>query len=95
MRVVWSPRALSDVQRLYRFLAERNPDAALRAVTTIRNSAIVLSKHPDIGVPMARMDPEFCEWLIGFGANGYALLYRVEDRDITILAIRRQREAGY
>jgi len=27
-RLIWSPSALHDVQRLYRFLAEKNVDAA-------------------------------------------------------------------
>ena len=33
-RLIWSPRALLDVQRLHRFLAERNTDAARRAVAS-------------------------------------------------------------
>ena len=31
-RLIWSPLALLDVQRLYRFLAPKNLDTAQRAV---------------------------------------------------------------
>jgi plasmid stabilization system protein ParE len=35
-RLIWAPAALQDVQRLYRFLAPRNPASAARAVRAIR-----------------------------------------------------------
>jgi plasmid stabilization system protein ParE len=41
-RLIWSPLALLDVQRLYRFLVPKNPDAAKRAVQAIRQGVKVL-----------------------------------------------------
>jgi plasmid stabilization system protein ParE len=38
---------------------------------------------------------EFREWLIDFGDSGYIARYRVEAENVTILAIRHQREAGF
>jgi len=35
-QLIWSPQALLDVQRLYRFLNLKNQDAARRAVTAIQ-----------------------------------------------------------
>ena len=35
-RLIWSQPALLDVQRLYRFLAPKNPDAAQRAVRGVK-----------------------------------------------------------
>lgn len=63
-RVIWSPRALSDVERLYRFLAEKNIDAARRAAKTIREGVRILAQQPEIGRPTDDMEPEFREWLI-------------------------------
>ena len=50
-RLIWSQQALRDVQRVYRFLAEKNVDAAQRAVRSIRNGVKVIAKQPGIGRP--------------------------------------------
>ena len=55
-QLIWSPQALLDVQRLYRFLAPKNQDAAKRAVATIRQGVKVLSLQPGVGRPVADMD---------------------------------------
>ena len=94
-RLIWSPPALHDVQRLYRFLAEKNTDAARRAVKSIREGVKVLAHQPGIGRPVEDMDPEFREWLIDFGDSGYIALYRYEGQTAVILAVRHQREVGY
>ena len=94
-RLIWTPAALQDVQRLYRFLAEKNSDAARRAVKTIRDSVKVLERQPGVGRPAEEMDPEYREWIIDFGDNGYVVLYRYRGDTAVILAVRHQREAGY
>ena len=94
-RLIWTPTALADVQRLFRFLSDNNPDAARRAVKAIRTSVKTLEGQPHAGRPVQDMDPEFREWLIPFGASGYVVLYRFEDPLVVILAVRHQREAGY
>jgi len=94
-RLIWSPAALRDVQRLYRFLAEKSPDAAKRAVKAIREGVKVLAHHPDIGRPIEDMELEYREWLIDFGDSGYVALYRFDGQLAVILAVRHQREAGY
>jgi plasmid stabilization system protein ParE len=94
-RLIWSPPALQDVQRLLRFLAEKNPDAARRAVQAIRQSVKVLAKQPGIGRPAQDMEPEFREWLIDFGDSGFVVMYRFDGRTGVLLALRQQREASY
>jgi plasmid stabilization system protein ParE len=93
-RLIWSPAALLDVQRLYRFLAEKNIDAAKRAVRTIREGMNVITRQPGIGRPAEDMEPEFREWLISFGDSGYVVLYRYDSENAVILAVRHQRELG-
>lgn len=94
-RLIWSPQALADVQRLYRFLARSNTDAARRAMKSIRDSVKALAIHPGIGRPAEDMEPEYREWIIDFGGSGYVALYRYEAETAVILAVRHQREAGY
>lgn len=76
-RLIWSPRALSDVQRLYRFLVSKNPGAATRAVHAIRHGVAMLGHRPEIGRPVEGMEEAFREWQIDFGDSGYVARYRV------------------
>ena len=94
-RVIWSPAALLDVQRLYRFLALKNIDAAKRAVTAMRQGVRVLGQQPGIGRPIDEMPDEFREWIIDFGDSGYVARYRLDSDVVTILAMRHQNEVGY
>ena len=94
-QLIWSPQALLDVQRLYRFLAPKNQDAAKRAVTAIRQSVKVLSLQPGMGRPVEGMDNEFRDWIIDFGDSGYVARYRPEAGKVIILAVRLQKEARF
>lgn len=94
-RLIWSPAALRDVERLYRFLAERNLDAARRAAKSIRQGMQILKDQPGVGRPVEDMEPGFREWFITFGDSGYVSLYRFDGETAVILAVRHQREAGY
>lgn len=91
----WTPQALADVQRLHRFLTDKNPDAARRAAQTIRAGVKILAERPLIGHPAEEMDPEFREWLIPFGQSGYLVLYRIDAGAVVLLAIRHGRELGF
>ena len=93
--LIWTPPALVDVQRLYRFLAANDVNAAKRAVHAIRAGVKILAYRPNVGRPVVDMDPEFREWLIDFGNSGYVALYRFDGETIAILAVRHQKEAGY
>jgi len=94
-RLIWSRLALLDVQRLYRFLADKNIDAAKRAIKTVRQGVKVLGHQPGIGRPVDDMPEEFREWLIDFGDSGYVARYRFNGETVIILAVRHQKEIGY
>ncbi len=94
-RLIWSPQALLDVQRLYRFLAPRNRSAAERAVKAVRQGMKVLGQQPGVGRPIEDMPDEFREWIVDFGDSGYVVRYRVDATVVIILAARHQREAGF
>jgi addiction module RelE/StbE family toxin len=91
----WTSQALADVQRLHRFLHEKSPDAAIRAVQTIRAGVRILAEQPRIGHPAQDMHPEYREWRIPFGQSGYLILYRIDGAEVVLLAVRHGREAGY
>lgn len=93
--LIWSPSALLDIQRLYRFLAPKNLDAAKRAVKVIRQGVKVLEQQPGLGRPVEDMDEEFRDWIIDFGDSGYVVRYRVDQQFVTILAVRHQKEVGF
>ncbi len=94
-RVIWSPAALLDVQRLYRFLAPQNIDAAKQAVKALRKGVKVLQLQSGIGRPIDDMPEEFREWIIDFGDSGYVARYRIDSEVVMILAVRYQKEVGY
>ena len=94
-RLIWTPQALADVQRLYRFLASKNIDAARRAVQAIRQGVKVLILQPGVGRPIDDLPVEFREWLIDFGDSGYVARYRLDTDVIVVLAVRHQKEAGF
>jgi plasmid stabilization system protein ParE len=91
-RLIWTPAALQDVQRLYRFLAERNKDAGQRAIKAIRGGVKILADHPEAGRPVDEMAPEYREWLVDFGGSGYVALYRYDGKTALIVAVRHQME---
>ena len=94
-RLIWTPPALADVQRLFRFLASKDKRATQRAVAAIRAGVEVLAQQPHLGRPVEDMHPAFREWLIDFGSSGYVALYHFDAQNIAILAVRHQKEAGY
>jgi len=94
-QLIWTPAALQDVERLYRFLIKKNPTAARGAVKSIRQGMSILETQPQAGRPIPDMNPEFREWFINFGGSGYIALYRFDGSDAVVLAVRHQREVGY
>lgn len=94
-QLIWSEPALQDVQRLYRFLAPKSPDAARRAVKALRQGVSILRQQPSLGRTIDDMPEEFREWLIDFGDSGYVLRYRLMSDAVVVLAVRHQREVGF
>lgn len=94
-RLIWSRQALLDVQRLYRFLAVKNIDAAKRAVKAVRQGVVVLERQAGLGRPIENMPDEFRDWVIDFGDSGYVARYRIKTETIMILAVRHQKEVDF
>ena len=93
-QIVYSENALANLERVFGFLAEHDPQAALGAARSIREAVDTLSNHPLIGRTVAG---ELRELVISYGKTGYIALYRflpAQDQ-IRIVAIRHQRELDY
>ena len=93
-QVVYSRNAASNIERLHRFLAEKNPDAAARAVNAILDRLDTLARFPRLG-PVDPDRPDTRQLFISFGAAGYVARYSVLGDTVTVLAVRHMREAGY
>lgn len=55
----------------------------------------ILARQPELGRLVEELPPEFREWVIPFGKGAYVVLYRVDQQEVVLLAIRHGREAGY
>ena len=92
--VTFASRALSDLERIFEFLAPDDPSVALDTVKAIRSGIGVLARHPFIGRSGARGRREL---ILSRGKSGYVALYRYDPGldEVLVLAVRHQREAGY
>jgi plasmid stabilization system protein ParE len=91
VRLLWLPEALDDLERLFEFLVERDPDAAGRALRVIESAADHLGDFPELGRPMGD-DTERRELVIPFGAGAYVLRYRLHHDSVVIVRVWHGRE---
>ena len=93
-RLIYSARALDDLERVTDFLVDTDPAAAAVTVDLIAEAVTILAHHPLIGRPA---EHGLRELVISRGRTGYIALYSFETAQdcVLILAVRHQREAGY
>jgi plasmid stabilization system protein ParE len=95
-RLRFTPEAEADLLRLYDFLLASDLVAADRALNAINASLEILRASP-FSCRKALPDNAFVrEFIIPFGSAGYVALFEIDSRsDVTILAVRHQREEDY
>lgn len=93
VRIVFSPRALLDLERLTDFLVEIDKNAALATLEIIEGAIKILSEHPYIG---RTCDAHIRELIISRGKSGYVALYSFDEAKnaVLICTIRHQKESG-
>lgn len=93
-RIIYSGRALDDLERLFLFLAEHDPGIAADAASAIRSAVEMLALHPLAG---RRVEAEVRELVISYGKTGYVALYRFLPvaEQVRVLSFRHQRELDY
>jgi plasmid stabilization system protein ParE len=91
--IIFSPDALTDVERLRAFLDQTNPGAARRAMLAILMAIERLQEFPDLG--MTTGDVDIRQIVIRFGSSGYIVRYAAsaETGDILVTRIWHGREA--
>ena len=65
--VTWSPRAVSGIQKAYRFLAEKDADAAKAAAQALLQHADILEAFPNAGRPADEHDAAILSKVTGAG----------------------------
>lgn len=93
-QIIYSGRALDDLQRLFDFLTRHDPQIARDSADAIRSAVEMLAAHPLAG---RRVEAELRELVISYGKTGYVALYRflpVADQ-VRMLAFRHQRELDF
>lgn len=92
--IIYSENALANLERLFNFLLEHDPSAAIAAAENIADAVSALNTHPLIG---RCIEGDIRELIISYGKSGYVALYRfVPTLDqVRILAVRHQLELDY
>ena len=93
-KIVWLPEAVTDVARLKDFIQEKNPQAAQRAASRIKEATQILKENPEIGKPVEELIL-FRELLIPFGNGNYILRYREEASRVVVVRVRHGKEEGF
>jgi len=91
-----SAAAQEDLQRLFEFLADNDMAAASRARNALEKAYEFAEMMPFAFRKADAANPFLRELLIPFGSAGFVALFEVEDdKTISILAIRHQREEDF
>jgi plasmid stabilization system protein ParE len=95
LKLTVSPVALADLERLRTFLADKNPDAASRAVSRIIRAIDSLHVFPDRGRPVGSEGMR--DLLVPFGRSVYIVrfVHVAQRAEVVIVRIwhgREQRE---
>lgn len=89
MELKWTSKALSDLARLYDFLAPVNRSAAAHTVQSLTAAPETLLKNPRIGERLEEFDPrEVRRILVGH----YEMRYEIQESKIYLLRLWHTRE---
>jgi len=89
MRIIWSPGAWADIDRLHAFLAEHDLDAADALFDRLSSAPESLLEFQRRGSRLSEYEPhEVREFRVG----RHLLRYQITDRDIVVLRFFHSRE---
>ena len=89
MKIVWSPLAIERVQEIADYISNDSPGEAVDWIEEIFDSVLKLELFSQLGreVPEIKRN-NYRELLIG----NYRIVYRVDERQITILTVRHVKQ---
>jgi plasmid stabilization system protein ParE len=89
MRIKWTSKALSDLVRLYEFLAVKNKQAAAHTVQSLSAAPDRLLDQARIGEKLDEFDPREVRRIV---VGRYEMRYEIQDSIIIVLRIWHTRE---
>jgi plasmid stabilization system protein ParE len=89
MDLKWTSKALSDLARLYEFLAPVNKPAAAKAVQALTKASAILLANPRIGEQLFQFAPREVRRIL---AGEYEIRYEIQDSIIYVLRLWHTRE---
>ena len=89
MKIEWSGKALSDLDRLYEFLVPSNKKAAAIAVQLLVRASKHLLEHPRIGEQLEEFNPREVRRII---VNRYEIRYEIKGQTLYLLRLWHTKE---
>ena len=89
MELKWTSKALSDLVRLYDFLAPVNKQAAARIVQSLTAVPARLKEYSRIGEKLEEFEPREVRRIL---VNHYEMRYEIRESNIYVLRIWHTRE---
>lgn len=89
MQLKWTSKALSDLARLYDFLAPVNKRAAVRTVQSLTAAPARLLEQPRIGAKLDEFEPREVRRIL---AGHYEMRYEIQESTIYVLRLWHTRE---
>ena len=89
MKLQWTSKALSDLARLYEFLAPVNKHAAARTVQALTAAPARLLEQPRLGEKLDEFEPREVRRIL---AGQYEMRYEIQASTLYVLRIWHTRE---
>ncbi len=89
MELIWTSKAMSDLARLYDFLATANQPAAARTVQQLVAAPMVLLDNPRLGERLEEFEPRDVRRI---QVGRYEIRYEIADSTIYLLRLWHTRE---
>lgn len=89
MELKWTSKALSNLARLYEFLAPVNKPAAAKAVQALAKAPTILLTNPRIGEQLPQFEPRRVRRIL---VGEYEIRYEIQDSIIYVLRLWHTRE---
>jgi plasmid stabilization system protein ParE len=89
--VIWTPPALAALDRHRQFLAQTDPNLAVKAIQKIVEVAESLQTYPQRGA-FVEQAPGIRKLIVTFGKVGFVLHYAILNEEVLILQIYHGRQ---
>lgn len=83
-RVVWSRRAVEDIEAIAEYIAHDSPAYAAGVVRTVIKKTKRLSQFPKSGRKVPEFDDENIRELLAYS---YRVIYRIQENEVLVAAV--------